>query len=108
MDSFIGLNHNWMLYLDPKTNKFVFMPWDLDLSYGAFFPVGTPQQLMDLSIKQPYQGDNKLISRLFEDEKVYAAYKGHLQKLLKAGFTAEATKKDLPAITKAIDPTKNR
>jgi len=25
-----------MLYLNPKTNQFHFIPWDLDLSFGGF------------------------------------------------------------------------
>ena len=25
MDSFIGLSHNWLMYLDPKTDRFVFI-----------------------------------------------------------------------------------
>ena len=108
MDSFIGLNHNWMLYLDPKADRFVFLPWDLDLSYGAFFPIGTPQQLMDLSIEKPYAGTNKLISRLFENEKHYAAYKGHLKKLMASGLRAEAAKKDLAAIRKVVAPIQER
>jgi spore coat protein CotH len=104
MDSFIGLTHNYLLYLDPKTNKFVFIPWDLDLSMGAFGMMGSPDEMADLSIRQPATNRNRLIERLFADEKVYAAYKGHLRKLLEKGFTEEGVRKDLAAINAAIGP----
>jgi spore coat protein H len=104
MDSFIGLTHNYLLYLDPKTNKFVFLPWDLDLSMGAFGMMGSPDEMMDLSIRQPYTNRNRLIERLLADEKVYAAYKGHLGSLMAKGFTAEGIRKDLATINAAIEP----
>jgi Ca2+-binding EF-hand superfamily protein len=101
MDSFIGMGHNYYLYLDPRTSKFVILPWDLDLTFGA---MGSPEQLMDLSIRQPQMNRNRLIERLFANEKVFAAYKGHLEKLLDKGFTPEGVRKDLAAINAAIGP----
>ncbi len=92
MDSFIGLTHNYFIYLDPKTNRFNFIPWDFDHSFGGFMMMGSPNDLMDLSIRQPYTNRNRLIERLFTDEKVFAVYKGHLRKLIERGFTAEAVR----------------
>lgn len=104
MDSFIGLSHNYLFYLDPKTNKFVFLPWDLDLSMGAFGMMGSPDELMDLSIRQPNTSRNRLIERVLADEKNYAAYKGYLHKLLETGFTEEVIRKDLAIINARIEP----
>src|SRR5262249_35171036 len=86
MASFGGLGHNYYLYLNPKTNKFVFIPWDLDLSFGVFGMMGPGNDLTDLSIRQPQTGKNRLIERLLADDKGFAAYKGHLQKLLEKDF----------------------
>ena len=36
MDSILGMGQNFYVYLDPKTHKFQFMPWDLDHSFGQF------------------------------------------------------------------------
>ncbi len=102
MDSFIGLGHNYLLYLDPKTDKFVVLPWDLDLSFGVFMMMGSSDALADLSIRQPQTGRNRLIERLLADARAYAAYQGHLKKLLDKGFTAEGMKKDLAAINASI------
>src|SRR5207248_1419776 len=34
-DSFFTGGHNYYIYLNPETNKFVFIPWDLDLSLAG-------------------------------------------------------------------------
>jgi spore coat protein CotH/Ca2+-binding EF-hand superfamily protein len=102
MDSFIGMGHNYLLYLHPNSNKFVILPWDLDLSFGVMG--GSPEELMDLSIRQPQTNHNRLVERLFADARFFAAYKKHLRKLLDKDFTWEKIKKDLAAIHAAIAP----
>jgi Ca2+-binding EF-hand superfamily protein len=108
MDSLLGTGHNHFLFLDPKTNKFVFLPWDFDHSFGAFVFIGSAEELMDLSIRKPSANNHRLIERLFADEKTYGSYKGYLKKLLEKGFTKEEIKKDLTAINKAIDSIKKK
>ena len=44
LDSFLGFGHNFYLYLRPDTNKFVFIPWDLDLSLAGFPMMGAAEQ----------------------------------------------------------------
>src|SRR5207302_1177032 len=61
MDSMFTIGHNVVIYLNPKTNQFVFMPWDLDLSFGGFFFFGTPNYQADMSVKHPYGGSFKLV-----------------------------------------------
>jgi spore coat protein H len=108
MDSFIGLTHNYFLYLDPKTNKFSFIPWDFDHSFGGFPMGGTPEDLAELSIRKPYSNNNRLIERLLSDEKMFAVYKGHLRKLLEHGFTKEGIRADFDAIQKLVEPIKKK
>ena len=57
LDSFFTLGHNYCLYLHPETNKFHFIPWDVDLSLGNFPILGTPEQQMDLSLAKPYAAE---------------------------------------------------
>jgi spore coat protein CotH len=108
LDSFIGLNHNYFLYLEPRTNQFVVIPWDLDLSLANFLMMGSLEDMADLSIRQPYMNRNRLIERLFADEKVFAAYKEHLRKLLAKGFSEDSVRKHLATINAAIDPIKKK
>jgi spore coat protein H len=44
LDSYLGFGHNYYLYLVPKTNRFVFIPWDLDLSLAAWPLAGPPER----------------------------------------------------------------
>lgn len=58
LDSYLGYGHNYYLYLVPGTNKFAFIPWDLDLSLATWPAVGTPEQLVELSLAHPHAGQN--------------------------------------------------
>ena len=98
MDSFIGLGHNYYLYLSPKTNKWVFIPWDLDLAFGAFPMYGNAQQLAELSIDHPHVGDNKLIDRLLAMPDVKAAYREQLRKLNADFFHADKLGREVTAV----------
>ena len=92
-DSFIGLGHNYLIYLNPETKKFQFLPWDLDLAFGAFFPFGQPQQLADASITHPHGGDNKLIDRLLAIPERKAEYLELFKKLNGTAFDTERVTK---------------
>jgi spore coat protein H len=81
MDSFLTQVHNYYMYLSPTTNRFVFLPWDMDLSMGAFFLAGTYEQLQDLSINHPHVGENKLIERLFGWDEFSTLYRERLRTL---------------------------
>jgi len=102
LDSFSGIGHNYYLYLDPKTNRFVILPWDLDHSFGALLMFSSASELVELSIRRPWAGQNALVERLLRDEKVFAAYRGHLERLLNTVFTAEGVKKDAAAIRAVV------
>lgn len=104
-DSFIGLGHNYVIYLDPATNKFVFMPWDLDHAFGAFFPFGQPAQLADASVLHPHAGENKLIDRLLAVPEVKAAYLDLFKKLGATAFDPARVSKVIAACEAAVkDP----
>lgn len=106
LDSFLGGVHNYYLYLDPKRDRFVFIPWDLDHSLGGFTIVGTGDALSDLSILQPYATQHRLIERVLSDDKLFAQYKKHLAGIVENHFTAASVKAELAAITKAIEPVR--
>lgn len=108
MDSFVGLGHNYYIYHDPKRDKFVILPWDLDHSFGSLTMFGSVDDLMNLSIRRPHPGRNRLVERLLADEKCYSDYTKHLAGLLKSAFTVEGVKRDLETITKALAEAKER
>ncbi len=102
LDSFLAFGHNYYLYLVPGTNKFVFIPWDLDLSLAAWPAVGTPEQLVELSINHPHAGQNKLIDRLFAIKEHKDRYLAIIKDLAATSFTKEKLLKELDGIEKAL------
>ncbi|MBX3400326.1 MAG: CotH kinase family protein [Gemmataceae bacterium] len=98
LDSFIGLGHNYYLYLSPKTNTFHFLPWDLDLAFGGFMMFGTPDQQANFSIERPHMGENKLIDRLFAMPEVKVKYREHVKRLHADLFASGKLAKDAAAI----------
>jgi hypothetical protein len=108
MDSFVGMGRNYYLYLHPKTNKFVFIPWDVDLAFGTFLVVGSPEALMDLSIRQPHPNQNRLIERLLADKAVYATYTKHLEFAVTKVLTNEGIKKDLKTVQAIVEPLQQK
>jgi spore coat protein CotH len=105
LDGFIGMGHNYYLYLSPTTGKFAFVPWDLDLAFGAFAIYGSPEQLADLSVDHPHLGQNKLIDRLLAMPEVKAAYQEHVRRLAAETFTTEKLGKDLAEIERVTART---
>jgi hypothetical protein len=99
MDSFLTQVHNYYVYLPPKTNKFLFLPWDMDLSMGAFFLAGSAEQLQDLSISHPHVGENKLIERLLAWDEFDRTYRDRLRQLTESCFGDNGeTTKNLPVV----------
>lgn len=99
LDSFLTLGHNYYIYLNPETNKFVFIPWDLDLSMAGFPMAGSPDQQTDLSLTHPYPGENRLMDRLMAIQEVNERYQKILRELSATCFSKEKLLKDLDAIT---------
>lgn len=103
MDSFLTHVHNYYVYLSPSTNKLSLLPWDMDLSMGAFFFAGSPEQLQDLSIRHPHVGDNKLLDRLFAWDDFDRQYRQQLKELTETCFGPQgSTVTNLPLVQAAI------
>jgi spore coat protein H len=102
LDSFFSLGHNYYMYLNPTTNKFVFMPWDLDLSFAGFGMSGSPEQQQDLSLTHPYAGDHKLADRLLAVKEVREQYQKLLKELSATAFTKDRLLKDIDSVDKAM------
>jgi len=99
LDSFFGVGHNYYLYLNPKTDRFSFIPWDMDLSFGGFFSAGADQT--DWSIAQPYMGKNRLTERILAIKEHNDAYRGHLRKLTATVFS----EKEMNALIAVMEAT---
>jgi spore coat protein CotH len=102
LDSFHG-GHNYCLYLHPETNKFHFIPWDLDLALGGFPMLGMPEQ-MDLSLTKPYPGQSKLAERLMANKEYADKYHHLLKELVPLCFAKEKLLNEIATIEKVVKP----
>jgi spore coat protein CotH len=98
LDGFVGMGHNYYLYLSPTTGRFTFMPWDLDLGFGGFAMYGTPDQMADLSLEHPHVGENKLIERLLVMPEFKANYRQQVRQLMAGAFSLEKLGKDFAEV----------
>ncbi|MDB5391579.1 MAG: cotH 1 [Planctomycetaceae bacterium] len=97
-DSFMGMGHNYYLYLVPATNKFVFIPWDLDLAFGSHPMFGPMDQQINMSIDHPQLGEINLIDRLLALPDVKQAFREEIRRLMDTVFNDEVLGKEIDAI----------
>ncbi len=100
-----GMGHNYYFYLSPDTNRFVFFPWDLDITLGGFPMFFTPEQQADLSIEHPHMGRNQLIDRLLAMPEVKEAYRASLRQLAEEVFRGDQLRNEIAAVEAVLkDP----
>jgi spore coat protein H len=88
LDGMLGPGQNYYLYLHPKTQKFLFIPWDQDQPFGQF-PRGTQEQRENLSIQKPWTGGNRFLERVYKSEVFKTAYLARLAEFNKTIFEPE-------------------
>jgi spore coat protein H len=103
LDSFFTIGHNYCLYLHPETNKFHFIPWDVDLSLGNFPLFGTPEQQMDLSLTKPCTA-NRLADRVLANREFAERHRAILKEVLPVCFDKEKLLKEVAAVEKTVKP----
>ncbi len=74
LDSILTIGQNYVVYLHPKTDRFQFVPWDLDHSFGNFMLQGTQEEREQLSISEPWVGQNRFLERVMKVAVVREAY----------------------------------
>jgi hypothetical protein len=91
LDSFLVMGQNYYLYhvpaSDPDKSRFAWVPWDLDLAFGAWPMGGSPEQQADLSLLHPYGGENPLIQRVLGVPEYRAAYLALVKELVHGPFS---------------------
>jgi len=83
MDSILAMGQNYYLYLNPATNRFGIIPWDLDLSFGGMGG-GT-----ELSIEHPWRGQNRFLDRLFKEDAFKKQYLARMTEFNQSIFKPE-------------------
>lgn len=81
-DSILMMGQNFIVYLHPETEKFLFVPWDLDRAFGNFF---TPNP-EELSVRKAWGEDNRFLNRVMNVPAVRDAYLARLEEFQKTLF----------------------
>jgi len=104
-DSFLSNGQNFYVYLDPKSNKVGFIPWDLDLAWGGFFLLGSTRQREEASIWHPWVGENRFLERVMEVEEFRQIYRAKLEEFLSHLFVPERLKRRVDDLAQTLrDP----
>lgn len=104
LDGILGPGQNVYLYLHPKTQQFHFIPWDYDQSWGQFGMRGTQEQREQLSLKKPWQGENRFLERLFTVPAFQSAYRARLKSLIETLFKPERLSAQVDALAPQLRP----
>lgn len=108
LESFFALGHNYWLYLDSKTNLFHFIPGDLEFSFANLLLMGSPEQLIELSVMKPYPGPNRLIDRMMGIKDLSVRYRKLIEDLIGTVITKEQLISELEAIEQATKEIRDR
>ncbi len=101
-DSFLFNGQNFYIYLDPGSNKFGFIPWDLDLAWGGFFLLGTARERERASIWHPWVGEHRLLERVMAQEEFRKIYRAQLEDLLARQFVPGRLSQRIDQVAGAI------
>ena len=104
LDSILGPGQNYYMYLDPKTRKFQFFPWDLDHSFGQFFLMGDQHQRNELSIHKPWRGENRFLARVFKVQAFKERYLAQLKEINETIGRPERITTQVDQVAAAIRP----
>ena len=109
LDTLLAMPQNYYLHLSKETNKFVFFPWDLDISFAGWPLGGKPADQMKLSLVHPHSSDeHKLIDRLLAMESVKLRYDKIISQLVEGIFSKEQLIKKFEKLERTILDSRER
>jgi hypothetical protein len=103
LDGLLGPGQNFYLYLDPRTQKFTFIPWDQDHSFGQFFR-GSQSSREQLSIEHPWTESNRFLERLFVLPAFKTPYLARLNEFSKTLFVPDRFHKQVDELAVLLRP----
>jgi len=103
-DSLFSNGQNYYLYLDPRTDKFGFIPWDLDLAWGGFFLLGLTEERERASIWHPWVGENRFLERVMAVDDFRKIYRARLEDVLSRLFVRDRLFPRIDELASVIRP----
>jgi len=104
-DGILSMGQNFYIYGDPDTQKYLWIPWDLNHSFGTFPMVGSFINQMQANIDQPAATDQILIERILAIPQWKERYLGYIREFNKTVFQQERIREKIDTINKVIQDT---
>lgn len=104
LDSILTIGQNYYAYLEPSAGRLHWWLWDLDNCWGYFALMGTPEQRVEYSIGQPWQGENRLIERLLGVEEIRTRYRAALERLIEGPMRPEKLRREIETWASVLRP----
>lgn len=103
-DGILARGQNFYMYLDPRSNKFGFIPWDLDAAWGQDWIASMAEQ-EQASIWHPWVGEKRFIERVMAVEEFRRIYRSHLEDFVARLYVSERLHRRIDEIAAIIrDP----
>ena len=80
-DSYLSGRHNYFIYLDPKDDRFRFIPWDEDGSIA-----GGNARAVSTDLMRPFTSENPLGDWLLDDPTIAAKYRTIVKEVMATAF----------------------
>jgi hypothetical protein len=103
-DGYLSNGQNFYMYLDPRSNKFGFIPWDQDHAWGEFGYVDTAEHREHANIWKPAAYRNKFLARVMKVDAFKEVYRKKLEHGLAGPFTVEHLYRAVDEVAAAIRP----
>ncbi|MGZ8940475.1 MAG: CotH kinase family protein, partial [Limisphaerales bacterium] len=105
-DGFFSNGQNYFLYLHPESNRFGFISWDQDHSWGEFGYIGTAEQREQASIWKPWiaRYDFRFLKRTMEVPAFREIYRSKFESALETLFTIDRLYAQVDQLAALIRP----
>ena len=104
LDSFLAGSQNHYIYLEPESNKFQLLPWDMDHSFGAFHLMGKPDTRRNMSIDRPVSDKRPIIERVLNAPGNREKYHGYIEAYLDSIFDQDAMFAKIDFVSSHVRP----
>jgi len=104
LDSILDNGQNFYVFLNPTTQKFSFIAWDQDHSFGQFGRGGSMAARRNFTIFHPWSYNNPFLDRVFAVPAFRALYLAKLAEFRKTIFRPERIVEQVNEIAPAIRP----
>ncbi|MCI0539824.1 MAG: CotH kinase family protein, partial [Verrucomicrobiales bacterium] len=100
-DGILSTGQNFYLYLDPRSNKFGFIPWDLDSAWGNIW-IASRADSIQASIWHPWLGENRFLERVMAVEEFRRIYRSHLEDFVERLYVPDRLHRRIDEIAAVI------